>query len=115
MSSREKLKIDGRYYSNGLELKHRLLKKKLSDISSSTGGRTVSENLTKWLTENFQDEVEKALYGQGKYQLSASCQQFFVDPTIWLRWSISRRQHHLESFLSFILWSYQKYNKPSDT
>ena len=33
MSSREKLKIDGRCFSNDLELKHRLLKKKLSDIS----------------------------------------------------------------------------------
>ena len=84
------------------------------DISSSTDVRTVSENLTKRLKENFQDEVEKALYGQGKYRLAASCQQFFVDPTIWLRWSISRRQQHLESFLSFIPRSYQKYEKPSD-
>ena len=114
MSSGEKLKIDGKCYSNGLELKHRLLKKKLSDISSSAAVRTASENLRKWLKENFQDEVEKALEGQGKYRLAASCQQFFVDPTIWLRWSISRRQRNLESFLSFIPRSYKKFKKLSD-
>ena len=45
--------------------------------------------------------------------MAASCKQLFVDPTIWLRWSISRRQQHLESFLSFIPRSYQKYEKSS--
>ena len=49
MSYREKLKIDWRYYSNGLESTHRLLIKKLQDISSSADVRTVSENLTKRL------------------------------------------------------------------
>ena len=59
-----------------------MLKKKLSDTSSSTHVRTVIENLAKW-------------------QLAAS--NFLLI-----------RQQLLESFLSFIPRSYQKYEKPSD-
>ena len=76
VSVREALNISGRFYSNGLELKHRLLKKKLSDLGSDSDIKSVSENLTKWVNENFLEEAKKALTGHGKYRLAVGYEQF---------------------------------------
>ena len=49
LSARERLGIKGRFYTNGLEVLHHLLKKKLDDLSCSGDIRDVSEGLTKWV------------------------------------------------------------------
>ena len=60
LSARESLGINGRFYSNGLELLHCLLKKKLDDLFCSGDIKSVSEGLTKWASNNFLEEACKA-------------------------------------------------------
>ena len=114
MSARESLKISGRFYSNGLELKHHLLKKKLSDLNSDTDIKSVTETLTKWVNENYLDEAKKAITGHGKYRLSIGYEQFYVDPVTWLRWNTNRRNQHFQTSLAFNPSSYNKYKKPAE-
>ena len=114
ISARESLGISGRFYSNSLELKHRLLKKKLNDLSSSRDVTSASINLTKWLQENFLEEAKKAIIGQGKYRLSRNYQQFYVNPVEWVRWSSKRRTQHFEAFLGYCPRSFEKLVKPAD-
>ena len=60
------------------------------------------------------EEAQKALYGQGKYRLSAGYKRFYVEPTVWLRWGPQRRLQHFEAFLDYAPPSYEKYQKPSN-
>ena len=113
-SSRESLGISGRFYSNNLELTHRLLKKKLNDLVTPSDVTSTSEALTKWMTENFYDEARKALIGQGKYRLADGYQKFFVEPTEWVRMSGARKTQHFETFLAYSPNSFRRYVKPSD-
>ena len=114
LSSRQELSITGRFYSNELELLHKLLKKKLSEDGCSNNVVEVSKVLTTWLHENFLREAKKALIGQGKYRLAEGYQQFFVEPVLWVRWSQDRKNQHFESFMNFVPKSYDMYVKPSD-
>ena len=90
------------------------MKKKINEVSSSKDIKTVSETLTKWVTENFMEEAQKALYGQGKYRLAIGYKRFYVEPTVWLRWGPQRRLQHFEAFLDYAPPSYEKYQKPSN-
>ena len=114
LSARDELGITGRFYSNGLELKHRLLKKKLSDLSSPSDIASSSRSLTKWAQENYLDEARKAIIGQGKYRLAAGYQMFFTTPVAWIRWSQERRSQHFEAFLNYNPKSFNRYVKPVD-
>lgn len=95
-------------------MKHRLLKKKLSDNDIGTEIGEVSFYLEKWITENFIHEINRAFYGQGKYRLGPGYQQFFREPTLFLKWSKERQSQHLDSFLNFTAKAYSSYVKPSN-
>ena len=113
-SARESLGISGRFYSNSLELKHRLLKKKLSDLSIPSDVTATSQALTRWIQENYLDEARKAITGQGKYRLAEGYRQFFVSPVDWVRMSAERKAQHFQSFLSSSPTGFEKYTKPVD-
>ena len=63
MSSRREKGINGRFYSNGLELKHQLQKKKISDQGITTEILAVTDTLQRWVKEKFLDEIVRSLYG----------------------------------------------------
>ena len=100
------------YYSNDLELKHRLQKKKLKDNDVSMEIVSVTETLQKWVKENFLQEVTRAIYGQGKYRLAPGYESFFVDPTQFLKWSKDRQHQHLQKFMNYVAPIYTTYQKP---
>ena len=114
LSVREEKGISGRYYSNGLELKHRLQKKKLNDNDIGTEIVAVTTTLEKWIQENFLDEVVRAIYGQGKYRLATGYQQFLVDAPKFLSWSKDRQNQHVLQFMQYNPASYACYKKPSN-
>ena len=114
LSAREYLGINGHFYSNGLELLHRLLKKKLDDLFCSGDIKSVREGLTKWASNNFLEEARKALRGQGKYRLAPGFQHFTVDPVTWMRRSPDQFAQHFEAFLVYQASGSGKYTKPSD-
>ena len=69
-TSHTRLNISGRYYSNGLESHHRLIKKELSESGSPRTLEEVNQVLYKRI-EKFYVETERAVRGVGEYRLSA--------------------------------------------
>ena len=61
LSARKELGIEGCYYSNGLELKHRLQKKQLREAEIPKEVTRVSETLLAWANDNYYLEATKAL------------------------------------------------------
>ena len=88
MSAREKLGMKGRFYTNGLEPKHKLQKKLMAEENIPKEVALVTAKLQNWI-ENFHEEV-RALRGLGKYRLSPGYESFFVDPCKWNTWSVER-------------------------
>ena len=89
MSAREKLGMKGRFYSNGLELKHKPQKKQMAEENSSKEVAVVTAKLQNWI-KDFHEEEVRALRGLGKYRLSPGYESFFVDPCKWNTWSVER-------------------------
>ncbi len=111
-SARRELGINGRFTSNGLELKHKLQKKKLSDNEVPKEVAAVSQSLKEWAEEHFFAECTRAIRGLGKYRLAPDYDQFNVDPVQWNIWSINRQEQHLNAFYDFVPRSYNQYRKP---
>jgi hypothetical protein len=81
-SAPKDLGLNGRFYTNGLELKHKLQKKRLREDEIPKEVARVSSTLEKWVSE-FYIEEQRALRGMGKYRLSPGYDQFQVDPVTW--------------------------------
>ena len=111
LSARKALGIEGRFYTNGLELKHKLQKKKLAEEDVVKEVSAVTATLQQWVLE-FHTEESRALRGLGKYRLSPGFDQFTVEPTKWNQWSLQRQEEHLKQFRSYIPSSYNAYTKP---
>ncbi|RMX57773.1 hypothetical protein pdam_00006752 [Pocillopora damicornis] len=114
LSARQNLGITGRFYTNGLELKHRLQKKRLREDEIPEEVANVTSMLEKWTTEFYLEE-ERAVCGLGKYRLSLGYEQFQVDPVKWNRWSLERQAQHLSALRNFTPKSYEMYKKPMVT
>ena len=87
LSARKELGIEGRYYSNGLELKHKLQKKKLREAEIPKEVTRVSETLLAWANDNYYLEATKALRGFGKYRLAKEYRDFERAPEVWIKYS----------------------------
>lgn len=111
LSARDSLGISGRYTTNGLELKHKLQKKKINEANIVAEVSAVSEVLKKWVEENFFAESVRALRGFGKYHLAPGYEEFKVDPLTWTQWSTERKQQHIDVFNNFV--PKPKYVKPA--
>ena len=79
LSSRERHGISKRFTTNGLELKHRLQKKVLTEDEVQIV--SISQSLKKWI-ETYFKEARRAVRGIGKYRLSPEFSSFYVDPAI---------------------------------
>ncbi len=114
LTARRELGIHGRFTSNGLELKHKLQKKRLSEDNIPKEVAAVSESLKQWAEENFFAECARAIRGLGKYRLAKDYVKFYVDPVQWNRWSVSRQEQHLKAFFEFVPKAYDQYQKPKN-
>jgi len=112
MSARKRLDIEGRFYTNGLELKHKLQKKRLREGKIPNKVACVSEEL-QTSSEEFYIEEARAIRGLGKYCLAPGYDHYHVDPTKWNHWSPERQSQHVNSFREFVPKSYDSYKKPS--
>ena len=101
MSARKRLGIEGPFYTNGLELKLKLQKKRLRDGEIPNEVACVSEELQKW-SEEFSIEEARAIHGLDKYRLAPGYDHFHVDPTKWNRWSPERQCQHINLFREFV-------------
>lgn len=88
-------------WTAGLELKHKLQKKRLREDEIPKEVARVSSTLEKWVAE-FYVEEERALRGLGKYRLAPGYDQFQVDPVKWNKWGPERQSQHLSAFRNFI-------------
>lgn len=111
-SARQQLGLSGRFYTNGLELKHKLQKKRLRESEVPKEVAKVTDTLEGW-TKEFYAEEERALRGLGKYRLAPGYEHFLVDPVTWNKWGPQRQAQHFLSFRRFIPKSYNTYKKPS--
>lgn len=111
MDTRKSLGIEGRFYTNGLELKHKLQKKRLSEVNVPKEVSVVTKELKTWSEEFYLEEI-RALRGIGKYRLAPGYESFFVNPVVWNRWSPERQSQHVNKFREFVPKSYDKYLKP---
>ena len=111
LSERENLGIEGRFYTNGLELKHKLQKKKMAEEDVPKEVTAVIAQLFTW-AEEFYLEEETAIQGLGKYRLAPGYDHFQVDAVKWSRWGPARQAQHLEAFRDFVARSYDTYTKP---
>ena len=105
MSSRESLGIEGRFDMNGLELKHKLQKKRLREAQVPREVSHVMKELQKW------SEKTRAISNLGKYRLALRYDQFQVDPVRWNRWGPERQTQHVTPFRQFVPKSYDSYKK----
>ena len=110
LSARESLSIEGRFYTNGLELKHKLQKKRMAEEDVPKEVAAVTSQLLTW-AEDLYLEQERAIQGLGKYHLAAGYDRFQVDPVTWNRWGPARQAQHLEAFRAFVPRSYDTYVK----
>ena len=102
--------ITGRLYTNGLELKHRLQKKRLREDEIPKEVANVTSMLEKWITEFYLEE-ERAVRRLGKYRLAPGYDQFQVDPVKWNKWGPKRQAQHLSALRNFTPKSYDMYKK----
>lgn len=65
-----------------------------------------------WADE-FYVELTRSIRGFGRYRLAPGYESFFVDPVKWNKWSVERRQQHVDQFLNFMPSESQLYSKPA--
>ena len=82
-TSRIKNNVNGRYYSNGLESHHRLIKKELLESGNPKDVEKVNEVLANRI-EKYYIETERAIRGIGEYRLAPGYEQFFVPFAKWI-------------------------------
>lgn len=90
-SARQELGLSGYFYTSGLELKHKLQKKRLRESEVPKEVAKVTETLEGWTKEFYADE-ERALRGLGQYRLAPGYERFLVDPVTWHKWVPSDRR-----------------------
>ena len=78
LRSYENLGIEGRFYTNGLKLKHKLQKKRMAEEDVPKEIAAVTAQLFTW-AEEFYLEEERAIQGLGKYHLAPGYDHFQVD------------------------------------
>ena len=110
MEARKNLGIEGRFYTNGLELKHKLQKKRLREADVPKEVSVVTKELKSWSEEFYLEEI-RALRGIGKYCLATGYESFFVNPVLWNHWSPERQSQHVSKFREFIPKSYDQQDK----
>ena len=71
--------IEGRFYTNGLGLKHKLQKKRMSEENVPKEVAAVTLQLNTW-AEDFVLEEVRSIRGLGKYRLAPAYDRFQVDP-----------------------------------
>lgn len=97
VSARQALGIEGRFTTNGLELKHKLQKKKIKEEDIPKEVSAVTKVLNAWVNE-YHIEEERALRGLGKFHIAPGYERFLVDPVRWNRWSPERQKQHVKAF-----------------
>ena len=97
MSSRRALAIEGRFYTNRLELKHKLQKKRLKEAEVPREVSSVTEEQQNWAQDFFNKEV-LAVLGSGKYHLAPGYDHLLVDPIKWNCWGLERQAQHIIPF-----------------
>lgn len=112
VSARQALGIEGRFTTNGLELKHKLQKKKMREEDIPKEVSAVTKVLNAWVNE-YHIEEERALRGLGKFRLAPGYERFLVDPVRWNRWGPERQKQHVKAFRAFTPLSSDKYKKPT--
>ena len=110
MSAREKLGMKGRFYTKGLELKHKLQKKLMAEENIPKEVALVTAKLQNWI-EDFHEEV-RALRGLGKYRLSPGYESYYVNPCKWNTWSVERQNFNVKKYAQFNPRSYDACWKP---
>ena len=68
LEARKNLNIKERYYTNGLENKHKIQKKKIFEAGIHKEVVAVSKQLNEWCDEYYR-EAERAIRGFGRYRL----------------------------------------------
>ena len=111
MSARQNLGIEGRFTTNGLELKHKLQKKKLKEEDIPKEVNAVTKVLHTWVNEYYIEE-ERALRGLGKFRLAPGYERFLVDPVKWNKWGPERQKQHITAFRAFTPLASDTYQKP---
>ena len=96
LSARQFLGIEGRFYTNGLELKHKLQKKRMSEENVPKEVAAVTIQLNTWAEDFYLEEV-RSIRGLGKYRLAPGYNRFQVDPVRWNRSGPERQAQHLGS------------------
>ena len=79
LSAWQILGIEGRFYTNGLGLKHKLQKKRMSEENVPKEVAAVTLQLNTWAEDFFLEEV-RSIRGLGKYRLAPGYDRFQVDP-----------------------------------
>lgn len=111
MSARHRLGIEGRFTTNGLELKHKLQKKKMREEDIPKEVSAVAKMLHSWVSEYYIEE-ERALRSLGKFRLAPGYEKFQVDPLRWNKWGTERQKQHVQAFRKFTPLLADKYKKP---
>ena len=62
---------------------------------------TVTKVLNDWIQQNFYDEIQKCIYGEGKWRLAPGYESFAVRHTTnWLALSEKQKKKALDGFLN---------------
>lgn len=110
-TARVKHNVTGRYYSNGLESHHRLIKKELSENGNPKSVEKVNEILYNRI-DKYYCEVERAIRGIGEYRLAPGYEQFSISVPRWIQWSSARKQQHMEKFFNYVPKAVNQYKRP---
>ena len=109
----DRLQLDTRFTTNGLEAMHKIQKKNTAEANSGLEVTSVLKTLHLWHL-SFERETERAFYGQGKFRLAPGYQHFYRQTTIYLSWNQERKQDHMRKFLQFTPYITDTYKKPSN-
>ena len=105
------LNIKDRYYTNALDNKHKLQRKKIFEAGTQKEIVAVSKQLNDWCNEYYR-EGERAIRGFGRYRLSEEYKHFLRTPTKWSQMSAKNQQNLLKKFYESTLGA-TLYTKPS--
>ena len=115
ISARRELGIEGRFYNNALENRHKGQKKKIEEeVGKTRELKKVIGALEKWIDENYLQEISLSLRGLGKYRLAKGYEHLSVDAKTWLRISPENRESKIRHFQTFCSKPSSMYKKPSN-
>ena len=97
----------------GLELKHRLQKKKLVERNIEKKVDPKNNILQKWM-EKFNREEIRAVQGLGKYHLAQEHQTLAADPATWDKRGKQRQIEKINLFHQYSPSAFDAYKKPKN-